>query len=176
MSTQLSKRERVLATVVGVVVLVVLNLWVISYFVKNHRRLRAELGAKAAQLSTNKLLFADKDMWAEREAWLKKVQPKLENEGKAAVNLKDEIDEVAKKTNLQVLEPQLGTVGRNAHAITVFVTIQAKASKEALRDFLYEMQTPERSIVFESASLQFDKDDKTQMHGTFRIAKWFAPK
>ena len=56
------------------------------------------------------------------------------------------------------------------------VTIQTKATKEALRDFLYEMQSPERSIVFESANLQFDKNDKTQMHGTFRVAKWYAPK
>ena len=176
MSTQLSKREKVLATAVGAVVIVLLNLVAISYFMKHQRRLRGELTAKTTQLAANKLLFADKDMWAEREAWLKKVQPKLENEGKAAVNLKDEIDEVAKKTSLQVLEPQLGTVGRNPQAITVFVTIDAKASKEAMRDFLYEMQTPERSVVFESANLQFDKDDKTQMHGKFRIAKWFAPK
>ena len=176
MSTQLSKREKVLATVVGTVVLIVLNLAVISYFMKNQRRLRVELDAKTQQLATNKLLFADREMWTEREAWLKKVQPKLENEGKAAVNLKDEIDEVAKKTNLQVLEPQLGTIERRPQATTVFVTINAKATKEALRDFLYEMQSPERSIVFETANLQFDKDDKTMMHGVFRIAKWFATK
>ena len=176
MSTQLSKREKVLATVVGTVVLIVLNLAVISYFMKNQRRLRVELDAKTQQLATNKLLFADREMWTEREAWLKKVQPKLENEGKAAVNLKDEIDEVAKKTNLQVLEPQLGTIERRTQATTVFVTINAKATKEALRDFLYEMQSPERSIVFETANLQFDKDDKTMMHGVFRIAKWFATK
>ena len=176
MIAQLSKRERMLAAIVGVAVVVVLNLVVINYFIKNQRRLSAELAGKAAQLSTNTLLFADKDMWGEREAWLKKVQPKLENEGKAAVNLKDEIDEVAKKTSLQVLEPQLGTVGRNPQAITVFVTIDTKGSKEAMRDFLYEMQTPERSIVFESANLQFDKDDKTLMHGKFRVAKWYAAK
>ena len=176
MSTQLSKREKVLATIVGAAVLIVLNLAVVSYFIKNQRRLRVELDAKTQQLASNKLLFADRDMWTERDAWLKKVQPKLENEGKAAVSLKDEIEEVAKKTNLQVLEPQLGTVERRPHATTVFLTVNAKASKEALRDFLYEMQSPERSVVFESANLQFDKDDKTQMHGVFRIAKWFAPK
>ena len=176
MSTQLSQRERVLVTVVGAVVIVLLNLVAISYFMKHQRRLRAELAAKTTQLETNQKLFADKEIWTERDAWLKKVQPKLENEARAAVNLKDEIDEVAKKTSLQVLEPQLGTVARNPHAVTVFVTIDAKASKEAMRDFLYEMQTPERSIVFESANLQFDKDDKTQMHGKFRIAKYFALK
>ena len=45
-----------------------------------------------------------------------------------------------------------------------------------LRDFLHAMQAPDRFIVFESANVQIDKDDKTQMHGKFRIAKWFAPK
>lgn len=45
-----------------------------------------------------------------------------------------------------------------------------------MRDFLYEMQAPERFIVFESANLQIDQDDKTQIRGKFRIAKWYAPK
>lgn len=176
MSARLSQRERVLATAVGVAVFLVLNLFVFKFFLKNQQRLAGELVAKAAQLTQSGARIAEKSMWTERDAWLKKTQPKLENEGKAAVNLNDEINEVAKKTGVQVFDPQLGTIERRPYYISVFVTIDTKATKEALRDFLYEMQTPERSIVFESANLQFDKDDKTQMHGKFKIAKWFALK
>ena len=176
MSTQLSQREKMLATIVGAAVLLVLNLVVIKIFLKNRQQLATELAAKAGQIKQSAARISEKDMWAERDAWLKKTQPKLENEGKAAVNLNDEINEVAKKTGVQLLEPQLGTVTRQPQYVSVFVTIDAKATKEALRDFLYEMQSPERSVVFESANLQFDKDDKTQMHGKFKIAKWFALK
>ena len=176
MSAQLSQREKTLATIVGVAVVFVLNLVVIKYFITNQRRLRDELAAKTKQLEGNKLLFADKDMWIERDAWLKKTLPKMENEGTAGGDLLKEIEAVGQKTNVKPLEPQIGTVERRPYNISVFVKIEAKASKEALRDFLYEMQSPERAIVFEEASLEFDKEDKTQMRGKFRIAKWFAPR
>ena len=134
------------------------------------------MGTRRLSSSTAKSRRASEPMWKERDEWLKKLQPKLENEGTAGGDLLNEIREAAKKTNVQVLEPQIGTVGRQPHYASVFVTIDTKTSKEGLRDFLYEMQSPERAIVFESANLQFDKNDKTQMYGKFRIAKWFAPK
>ena len=174
MSTQLSQREKVMVTAVGVVVLIVLNLLVIQFFMKNQRRLKAELSTKAALLEQGKARIAKQDVWKERAEWLKKAQPKLENEGKAGVDLLAEIREVGNRTNVPPLEPQIGTVERRPYYTAVSVTIETKASKEAMRDFLYEMQSPERSIVFETANLQFDKTDKTQMHGKFRIAKWFA--
>ena len=176
MSTQLSKRETVLAMIVGGAVFLVLNLVVIKYFLNNRVRLQTEQATKTTLLAKNKERIASKPIWTERDEWLKKVLPKLENEGTAGGDLLNEIREVAKKTNVQAEEPQIGTVERRPQSTSVFVTIQTKATKEALRDFLYEIQAPERSIVFESANLQFDKNDKTQMHGTFRISKWFAPK
>jgi hypothetical protein len=38
------------------------------------------------------------------------------------------------------------------------------------------MQDPEKFVVFESAQLQVDSADKTQMKGVFRVAKWYAPR
>ena len=175
MSAKLSKRETILATTVGVVVFLLLNVVVVQYFLKNRARLQTDLTTKTTLLARNKERVASQPMWTERDEWLKKTLPKLENDGTAGGDLLNEIQDVAKKTNVQALEPQIGTVERRPQTTAVWVTIQTKATKEALRDFLYEIQTPERSIVFESAKLQFD-NDKTQMHGTFRIAKWFAPR
>lgn len=176
MSAKLSKRETFLATLVGGTVFLVLNYVVIDYFLKNRVRLTAELATKTTLLVRNKERIAARPMWTERDAWLKQVLPKLENAGTAGGDLLGEIRDVAKKTNVQADEPQIGAIEQRPQTAVVSVTIQTKATKEALRDFLYELQTPERSIVFESANLQFDKNDKTQMHGTFRIAKWFSPK
>ena len=176
MSTQLSKREMMLATIVGGAVFLLINLLVIQYFLKNRVRLQTEIATKTTLLAKNKERVANQPMWKEREEWLKKVQPKLENEGTAGGELLSEIREIAKKTNVQAEEPQINPLERRPQSAVVSVTIQTKATKESMRDFLYEMQSPERSIVFESANLQFDKTDKTQMHGSFRIAKWFVPK
>ena len=176
MSARLSKREMMLAIVVGGAVFLLLTVVVGKYFMTHRTRLQGELLTKTAQLEKSKARIATRPMWMERDEWLKKTLPKLENEGKAGGDLLEEIRDVAKKTSVQDLDPQIGTVERRPQSTSVFVTIQTKSTKEALRDFLYEIQSPERSIVFESANLQFDKDDKTKMHGTFRIAKWFAPK
>lgn len=176
MSMQISKREKVMVTAVAVAVLLVVNLVLIKYFVKNLQGLKTELSTKAKLLEQGKARIDKKPMWVERDAWLKKVQPKLESDTKAGVDLLAEIRDVGNKTNVPPLEPQIGTVERRPYYTAVSVTIETKASKEAMRDFLYEIQSPERSIVLETANLQFDKTDKTMMHGKFRVAKWFAPK
>lgn len=176
MSAKLSKRETILATAVGISVFLLVNVVVIKYFMSNRQRLQTELATKTTLIAKSKERIASKAMWMERDEWLKKVQPKMENDGTAGGDLLNEIRDVAKKTKVETIEPQIGTVDRRPQTTSVSVTIQTKATKEALRDFLYEIQSPERSIVFESSNLQFDKNDKTQMHGTFRIAKWFAPK
>lgn len=176
MSAQLSQRERVLATIVGTVVVILLNLVVINYFIKNQRRLRTDLAAKTSQLTTMQALFADKAVWTQREAWLNEKLPKLANEGTVGGELFEEVRRVAQKTSVQTLEPQIGTPERRTNFTAVTVTIEAKGTTDALRDFLYEMQAPDRFIVFEMANLQIDKEDKTLMRAKLRIAKWFSPK
>jgi hypothetical protein len=165
-----------MATVVGGIVILLLNLVVIKFFMKNQGRLRAEFASKTTQLNAMKSSFADREMWAQREAWLKEKQPVLKNAGTAGGELLEEIREIAKKTDVQPLEPQIGVPEPRPLYVSVPVTIEAKASPKALRNFLYEIQGPERFVVLESAKLQIDKDDKALMHCTFRIAKWFAPK
>jgi Type II secretion system (T2SS), protein M subtype b len=176
MRTQLSQREKILATVVGSVVLLLLNVVVIKFFVTNQRRLREEFATKTLQLDVMRTRYENKEKWAALDAWLKEKQPVLVNEGRAGGELLDEVREVAKKTNVQDLEPQILDKERRPLYVSIPVTIEAKATPKALRDFLYEMQGPERFIVFESAKLQIDKEDKALMHCTFRVAKWYAPK
>jgi Tfp pilus assembly protein PilO len=165
-----------LATVVGTVVLLLVNVVVIKFFVTNQRRLREEFATKTGQLKVMKSRFENKEKWAALDAWVKEKQPVLANESRAGGELLDEVREIAKKTDVQPLEPQILNAERRPLYVSVPIAIEAKASPKALRNFLFEMQSPERFIVFESAKLQIDKEDKALMHCTFRIAKWFAPK
>ena len=71
MSASLNPRERMLATVVGVIFFLALNLFVIGFFVKNQRRLRDEADVKKAEIANMEARFAEKDIWTQREAWLK---------------------------------------------------------------------------------------------------------
>ena len=72
MSTQLSKREMMLASIVGGAVFLLINLLVIQYFLKNRVRLETEIATKTTLLAKNKERVANQPMWKEREEWLKK--------------------------------------------------------------------------------------------------------
>lgn len=176
MSLPISSRERNLLLIVGGLVAVFLNLFLINFFLKNRARLQQELRSKAGQLAAMQALYSERDKWAQRADWLKDKQPKLVNQDLARGQLLEEVRELARLTNVQPLEPQLNEPEFRPHCTAVIVSIETRSTWPALRDFLYQMQKPDRFIVFESVNLQTDKEDKTQMHGKFRIAKWYAPR
>ncbi|HEX5177445.1 MAG TPA: hypothetical protein VFV83_10470, partial [Chthoniobacteraceae bacterium] len=97
MRSQLSQREKVLATIVAVAFAIVLNIVLFSFFIRNQRRLRVELAGKASDLEAKKILLAEKDLWEQRDAWLQGKMPKLTNESGAGVQLLDSVKEIAKK-------------------------------------------------------------------------------
>ena len=69
MRDQLSKRETILATLVGLAVFVLVNIVVIKYFLKNRARLHGELLTKTAQLEKGKSRLAGEPLWKERDQW-----------------------------------------------------------------------------------------------------------
>jgi hypothetical protein len=173
---QLSSREKTLATLVGLIVGIVLNLLLMNFFIKTHRSLRAELASKTSELAAKKILLAEKTMWEQRDAWIQSKLPKLTNEGSVGVQLLDQVKELAKKHTVLVENPAIGTVDRRGQSMAVTVNIETKSPWRELGAFLRDIQGPEQFVVLESVKIQKDSSDATQMRGWFRIAKWFAPK
>lgn len=170
----MNPREKRLAIIVGGIVALMVNYWLIEFFIKNQRQLRADFTRKTQELALKRTLFEEKAKWEQRDAWVRSKQPRLTNEASAGVALLDEVKETAKKTNVLVEAPSIGTPEKRAQMTAVTVNIETKGSWESLCGFLREMQGPERFIVFETANIQVDSTDKTQMRGKFRVAKWFA--
>ena len=173
---QLSRREKVLALLVGATFAIVLNLVLINFFVKNQRRLRDELASKGADLQAKKILLAEKELWEQRDNWLQGKLPKLTNESGVGVQLLDQVKEVAKKHTVLVENPQLGSLEKRTHATVMTVNVETKSPWAGTVAFLRDLQTPENFIVFERANIQKDPSDPTQMRGQLKIAKWFAPR
>jgi len=173
---QLTRREKVLATIVAIAFGVVLNLVLLNFFLKNHRRLRDDLANRAAELEAKKILLTEKAMWEERDNWLQSKLPKLTNEGSAGVQLLDQVKEVAKKHTVLIENPAIGTPDRRPHATAVTVNIETKSVWAGMIAFLRDTQEPDKFILFETVNIQKDSGDATQMRGRFRVARWFAPK
>ena len=176
MIQQMTQRERTLAMLVGGILFVFVNLFLVKYFVNQHRQLRADLAAKAITLDTMHTLLAERDLWLQRAHWLGEKQPPLTNSDGAAVALLEAAKEIAKKHSITLENSVLGKVDNKPHYSAVSVNFDTKSKWQDLVAFLREMQAPEQFIVFENANLQKDSGDQTQMRGRFKLAKWFAPK
>ena len=176
MAGQLSSREKVLSIAVGTVVFLLVNYFVVDYFMTNRTRLTTDLARQTGQLKMFEKSAAEKPKWEQREAWLAEKQPKIGSEDSAGVQLLDQVKEVAKTHSVVLNDPAIRVPARKPEYTSVSVEIKTQSSWPALLKFLGELQQPEQFIVIEKANLKRDSKDDTMMQGTFTIAKWFAPK
>lgn len=174
----MTKREKILAGLVGGTVAVLLNFFLISFFAKNHRALKQDLANKQKQLTGLNTLIADRDFWEQRGAWIASTQPKLEDPARAGVDLMEEVRKLAKQ-HVVLIPPEtvsLGSPMNKDHYTSVHVVVETRSTWDALINFLTELQGRDKFIVVESADLQKYSSDATQMQGKLTIAKWYAPK
>ena len=174
--TEMSPKERTLATLIGVVGFLVLTYFVVDYFLKNQTRLRGELARNTSALAMMRRQMAEKPMWDQREAWLQGKQPQLASEDTAGVQLLDRVKEVAKKNAVQVSSQALRPASHQPDYSAISVDLETTSTWPSLIGFMRELQGPEQFIVLEGVNLKIDDKDATQMRGTFKIAQWFSPK
>jgi hypothetical protein len=177
MSMQLSARERVLAGIVGAVVFVLVTAMVVDYFLKNQTRLRTELARNSAAIQNMRRNLAEKPLWEERAAWLSAKQPQLTtSDDVAGGQLLDAVKEVARKNAVAIVSQSIRPPAHLPGYSSISVEMETTSTWPSIVGFMRELQGPDRFIVLESANLKIDDKDATQMHGTFKIARWFAPK
>ncbi|HEV7406118.1 MAG TPA: GspMb/PilO family protein [Chthoniobacteraceae bacterium] len=176
MSRVLTQREKVLSFLVGGAVLLIVNLFVIDYFLQNRTRLSRDTTVKTAQLRSMKTLLVEAPRWAKEDAQLRATQPRLENEATAGFQLLNQVQQSAAADAVTVEQPAIGPVERKPTYTAVSVTLDTKSTWKALVLFLSKLQAPGQFIVVENGELQIDQNDPTQMRGKFKISKWYAPK
>ena len=175
--TEMSSKEKTLATIIGFAAFLVVTYLVVDYFLKNQTRLRMELARNTSSIATMRRQLAEKPTWDQREAWLQSKQPKLTmSEDVAGNQLLNHVKEVAKKNAVQVSAQALRPPAFLADYNSISVDLETTSTWPSLIGFMRELQGPEQFIVLDGVSLKIDDKDATQMRGTFKIAQWFAPK
>ncbi|CAN5494733.1 hypothetical protein BH18VER1_BH18VER1_04350 [soil metagenome] len=172
---RLNRRERLLSLLVGGTVLLLVNLMIWSSLLGRLSSTRSELKERKATRTQQNLLLKERSMWAQRDEWLKRNQPTLQNPAEASALL-TQVKEVASKQNIVLENPVIGTGDTTPDYQAVFASVEMKVGWEPLVHFFYELQQPESFIVFESVNLAIDTTDPSLMRGKFKIARWFAPK
>jgi hypothetical protein len=176
MIQQMTPRERTLATIVGAILFVFVNLFLIQYFMKQDRRLRSDRMLKTQGLAVKKALLADREVWEQRDQWLTQTFAKLTDPDRAPNDLRNAAVEVGKKHQITIENPSLGKAETKPQYIAVGMSFEVKCKWSDLGGFLAEIQAPDHFIAFDNANLQTDTTDKSLMHGRFKVQKWFAPK
>ena len=171
---RLNRRERILASIVGGAVFLLVNIFIWSSLLGAISRTRAEMVKRKSERTAQSIYVRERDMWAKRDEWIRKHQPHLKGPGEASTLL-DEVKQIAGKHEVLIENPAIGTGDSNANRQSVFASIETKSPWPPLVHFLYDVQQPESFVVFENASLAIDSADPTMMRGKFKIARWFAP-
>jgi hypothetical protein len=175
MSRTLSSREKVLATIVAAIVLIGGTYILLESYVSKRSALTARIASGRKQLRGLHELLGQSALWEQREQWLQAKQPHMENADTAGVQLLDSVRELARKHSVLLENPTIRTPDRRPDCVSVALEIETKSPWSPLVEFLQELQTPDQFIALESANLKVDPSDATQVHGRFKIARWYAP-
>lgn len=172
----MNKREKFLLTITAVVVGVLVNFYLIKFFLANRSELTRQRAITQMQIDTFKKREAERETWAKRDAWLNANLPVLGDSDVASKALRESILEIAKKHTVTIEKPQPGTPVNQPGHISLAVTFEVKAPWEAMLRFLQELQGLEKFTAIESCDLKVNRDDKTQLLAKLTIARWYAPK
>ena len=172
---RMNPRERLLSLVVAGLLFALVNFFIWSSLLGSLRNTRTELASREGLRAQQNVFLRERKLWDERSAWLKQRQPVMKSPVEASTLL-DEIKQVASKHSVLIENPQIGASDSTANYQAVFASVETKSPWPPLVRFLYDVQQPEKFVVFESVNLQIDSADPTSMRGKFKIARWFAPK
>jgi tRNA A37 N6-isopentenylltransferase MiaA len=175
MSRTLSSREKILATIVAAVVLIGGTYLLLESYASKRSALQAKIASGKKQLRSLHDMVSQSALWEQREQWLQAKQPHMENADTAGVQLLDEVRELARRHSVLLENPTIRTPDHRPECIAVALEIETKSPWSPLVEFLQELQTPEKFVALESANLKVDPADATQVHGRFKIARWYAP-
>ena len=171
---RLSRRERMLSLIIGGIFFLLLNLLVWSWLFGVAGRARAELALRRATHKEQSVYLQEKKMWATRDQWLQQHLPPIGNTAEASTLL-DQLKQTAGKYKILIENPAIGNGETTPTHQSVFATIETKSPWPPLVHFLYDLQSPDAFLVFDSVNLAIDASDPTVMRGKFKITKWFAP-
>ena len=175
MSRTLSSREKILAMMVGAIVLIGGTYMLFDSYISKRSSLTSKIVSSRKQLRSVRELLGQSALWEQREQWLELKQPRMQNADTAGVQLLDAVREIARRHEVLLENPTIRTPDHRPDCTSVALEIETKSAWPPLVKFLEELQTPDQFVALESANLKIDPSEATHVHGRFKIARWYAP-
>jgi len=175
MIAQMSQREKTLAFLVGGAIAVLLNVFIIKFFMGKYNEY-SEIKIKAeGELRGYKILDTERERWAKRDAWLTANLHPMGEEAEMDKSQRDYLKSLAQKNDILIdsVSPGKSTA---LTSYTAFNTgLECKGGWEQLIGFLSDLQNQKNFTVVDPMDIKVDVNDKTKFKASIRVVKWFAP-
>ena len=172
----MNQREKSLLTITAVVIGVLLNFYLIKFFLGNRAFLAGQLANTRQKIEMLQKRETERSLWSRRDALLNEKMPVLGDADEASKVLRESVLEIAKTHTITLEAPSPGTPSNQQGRISLGVKFDAKGTWDGMFNFLLELQAPDKFMAIESCEIKVNREDKTQLRATLTIARWFAPK
>ena len=174
----LTNREKKLAVMFGAMLFLLVNLIGVITLWKRQAAFAANLlDLRNERIAANSLL-SQKVMWRQRAAWLDAHLPVLKSAGEANAELLDTLTASAAKHSVTVID-QGFTEPDTAHKADyqeIAVKLKISGGKDAITQWLWEIQQPEKFQAIPSLSMKLDSETAaSKIVCEIIVARYYAP-
>jgi hypothetical protein len=171
---KLTKRERKLAILVGVVVFLVANLIGVTALLRKQEEFQTNLELLRTERSEADSWLAQKETWQKRKEWLDKNQPRLKSEGEANAELLEALTTSAARHSITIVDQ--GFAEPDSHDTTyqqIAVKLKISGSLESITRWLVETQQPANFQGISSLTMKIDSDP-SKITCELTVARYYA--
>ena len=176
MARTLTNSEKRLALMfVGVIFLVANLLGITALW---HRR--ADYQAQILDLSNQNMeaqsWLTEKEMWNQRKAWLDQRQPVLKSASEANAEMLDTLTAGAARHAITIIEQGFAEPDKanKSDYQEIAVKLRISGAKEAVTQWLWEIQDPAKFQAIPSLTMKLDTDP-TKLDCDLTVARYYAP-
>jgi hypothetical protein len=174
MISQMSPREKTLAFLVGGAVALLLNVFLVKFFLDNYGKHKQAREEATRALEKFQRLETERDKWAKRDAWLTMHLVPMGDRDVADKKHREHVQEIAKKNQVLIEKADACNKSQQGAYVSLNSRMECKGTWEQIGFFLGDLQKPEDMIVIESLDLKVDPADKEKLRAVMVVAKWYG--
>jgi len=172
----MAQREKILLTVMAVMLFCIVNL--IAYTKLYEPRLKKALAAE--KTAEKQLIERRADLAAREEmegsiAWLARCEGKPQNYQDAQADLQKLMKQQAKNQGLEMIKEAILDWSQGSYYDRVRVSNRVKGKEDAIQRWILSLHQPEKLQVATRISVKPQASDLTQVECTVEVEKYFVP-
>lgn len=183
MARPLTSREKRLAIMFGAMLFVLANLIGVVALLRRQEAFAANLLDLRNERVEQQSWLSDSDFWRQRREWLGANLPVLKSAGEANAELLDTLTTSAAKHSITVLDRGFAEpdAGHKADYQQIVVKLKVSGAKDAVTQWLWEVQQPGKFQGIPSFSMKLDSEGAaaattaTKIVCELVVARYYAP-